>query len=64
MPGAITQGTNHFPGASHASDDSVAAGYAALGPLVERTNEAHDELFEPGRTADPQVAWGTPRHWS
>lgn len=54
MPGAITQGTNHFPGASHASDASVTAEYADLDALVARTHEAHDGLFDPEHPADPQ----------
>ncbi|GAA1749704.1 SDR family NAD(P)-dependent oxidoreductase [Streptomonospora arabica] len=54
MPGAITQGTQHFPNASRATDENVAAQYAELDPLVERTHEAHERLFEPGTTADPQ----------
>ncbi len=54
MPGAITQGTHHFPGASHASDADVTAQYAELDPLVARTRAAHDQLLEPGTTADPQ----------
>lgn len=54
MPGAITQGTNHFPGASQASDEQVTAAYADLDSLVSRTNEAHDGLFDPDEPADPQ----------
>jgi NAD(P)-dependent dehydrogenase (short-subunit alcohol dehydrogenase family) len=54
MPGAITQGTQHFPNASRAGDDQVAAQYAALDPLVARTHDAHEQLFEPGTTADPR----------
>jgi len=54
MPGAITQGTNHFGGASHASDDDVAGQYAELDELVQRTGDAHESLFEPGTTADPR----------
>ncbi|WP_199538879.1 SDR family NAD(P)-dependent oxidoreductase [Desertihabitans brevis] len=54
MPGAIPQGTNHFGGASPASDTAVSAEYALLDPLVARTHAAHDGLFKPGATADPQ----------
>lgn len=53
MPGAITQGTRHFANASKATDERVSAQYAVLDPLVERTHEAHEQLFAPGRTADP-----------
>lgn len=54
MPGAITQGTQHFPNTSRAADEQVAAQYAELDPLVERTHDAHEQLFEPGTIADPQ----------
>jgi NAD(P)-dependent dehydrogenase (short-subunit alcohol dehydrogenase family) len=54
MPGAITQGTQHFPNAARATDEQVAAQYAELDPLVARTHEAHEQLFEPGTTVDPQ----------
>ncbi|GAA3160126.1 MULTISPECIES: SDR family oxidoreductase [Nonomuraea] len=54
MPGAITRGTGHFANASKASDRQVTAQYAELDPLVERTHEAHELLFEAGTTADPQ----------
>jgi NAD(P)-dependent dehydrogenase (short-subunit alcohol dehydrogenase family) len=54
MPGAITQGTHHFRNASSATDERVAAQYATLDPLVERTHDAHEQLFGPGRTDDPQ----------
>ncbi|GIJ25843.1 hypothetical protein Vqi01_10050 [Micromonospora qiuiae] len=40
MPGAITEGTEHFANASRASDQEVAAAYADLDPLVERNHEA------------------------
>jgi hypothetical protein len=54
MPGAITQGTRHFANASKAADESVAAQYSDLDPLVERTHGAHERLFAPGTTADPR----------
>jgi NAD(P)-dependent dehydrogenase (short-subunit alcohol dehydrogenase family) len=53
MPGAFTQGTSHFPNASAASDTAISAAYAALDPLVARTEEATDGLFTPGVDADP-----------
>jgi NAD(P)-dependent dehydrogenase (short-subunit alcohol dehydrogenase family) len=37
MPGAFTQGTEHFPNASHASDQAVSAACAALDPMVARS---------------------------
>ncbi|NIY69365.1 SDR family oxidoreductase [Streptomyces malaysiensis] len=48
MPGAFTQGTQHFPDASQAGDAARAAEYAELDPLVQRNNEAHDQLFPHG----------------
>lgn len=51
MPGAITQGTSHFPNASRASD---AAAYTALDPLVARNEEATASLVRPGVEAHPQ----------
>jgi NAD(P)-dependent dehydrogenase (short-subunit alcohol dehydrogenase family) len=53
MPGAFTHGTEHFPGASHASDQAVAAGYAPLDPLVARYEEASAGLVAPGVDDDP-----------
>lgn len=54
MPGAITQGTDHFRNAGHAGDEQVTAQYAELDAMVERTHAAHDSLFEPGSAADPR----------
>lgn len=54
MPGAITQGTSHFPNASRASDATVTAAYAALDPLVARNEEATASLVRPGMEAHPQ----------
>ena len=54
MPGAITQGTSHFPNASHASDDKITSAYAALDPLVARNEEATASLVPPGVEASPQ----------
>jgi NAD(P)-dependent dehydrogenase (short-subunit alcohol dehydrogenase family) len=54
MPGAITRGTRHFANATRSSDQQVAAEYAELDPLVERSHAAHEQLFAPGTTADPQ----------
>lgn len=54
MPGAITQGTSHFPNASRASDAEVTAAYAHLDPLVARNEEATASLVRPGVQADPQ----------
>ncbi|MDQ3641719.1 MAG: SDR family oxidoreductase [Actinomycetota bacterium] len=53
MPGAFTQGTEHFPNASGASDQEVAGAYSALDPLVARGEEATNGLFPPGVDADP-----------
>jgi NAD(P)-dependent dehydrogenase (short-subunit alcohol dehydrogenase family) len=54
MPGAITQGTSHFPNASRASDSAVTAAYAGLDPLVARNEEATASLVRPGMEASPQ----------
>jgi NAD(P)-dependent dehydrogenase (short-subunit alcohol dehydrogenase family) len=53
MPGAFTQGTEHFPNASHASDQAITAAYSALDPLVERNEEATASLSDPAVDADP-----------
>jgi NAD(P)-dependent dehydrogenase (short-subunit alcohol dehydrogenase family) len=53
MPGAFTRGTEHFPNASRASDQPVAAAYAALDPLVARNEDATASLIAPGIDADP-----------
>ncbi|GLY30777.1 SDR family NAD(P)-dependent oxidoreductase [Kineosporia sp. NBRC 101731] len=55
MPGAITQGTSHFPNASRASDAEVSAAYAFLDPLVARNEEATASLMQPDIDQDPQV---------
>ncbi|GAA2557250.1 SDR family oxidoreductase [Winogradskya consettensis] len=47
MPGAITDGTDHFPNASSASDTQVAAAYNALDPMVADTERATNALFTP-----------------
>jgi NAD(P)-dependent dehydrogenase (short-subunit alcohol dehydrogenase family) len=53
MPGAFTHGTEHFPNASHASDQAVTAAYAALDPLVARNEEGTAGLVAPGVDDDP-----------
>jgi NAD(P)-dependent dehydrogenase (short-subunit alcohol dehydrogenase family) len=53
MPGAFTQGTNHFPGASHASDAAVTVAYSELDPLVARNEAATASLFPPGVEQNP-----------
>ena len=53
MPGAFTQGTEHFPDASHASDAAVTAAYSELDPLVTRNEEATASLFPPGVAQNP-----------
>jgi hypothetical protein len=55
MPGAFTRGTEHFPNASHASDQAVSAAYAALDPMVTRNEEATASLIAPGVDADPAI---------
>jgi NAD(P)-dependent dehydrogenase (short-subunit alcohol dehydrogenase family) len=46
MPGAITEGTEHFTNASRASDQGVAAAYSALDPLVQRNEHATAALLK------------------
>lgn len=53
MPGPFTQGTQHFPNASRASDGEVTAAYSALDPLIARNKEATEGLFDPAVDADP-----------
>jgi NAD(P)-dependent dehydrogenase (short-subunit alcohol dehydrogenase family) len=53
MPGAFTRGTEHFPNASHASDQDITSAYARLDPLVARNEEATSSLFRPDEDADP-----------
>jgi NAD(P)-dependent dehydrogenase (short-subunit alcohol dehydrogenase family) len=53
MPGAFTQGTEHFPSATRASDDAVTAAYAKLDPLVTRNEAATAGLVASGVDADP-----------
>lgn len=55
MPGPFTQGTQHFPNASHASDQERSRAYAALDPLVARNEEATSALFPPGVDAHPRA---------
>lgn len=54
MPGAFTQGTDHFPKAGRPADAAgVADGYRALDPLAARNEQATESLFTPGTQADP-----------
>lgn len=55
MPGAFVEGTEHFPDASHASDEEVTKGYAELDPLVARNEEATEGLFDPHEEAHPRA---------
>ena len=56
MPGAFTEGTDHFPKAGRPADATgVAEGYRLLDPLVARNEAATDGLFTPGTTADPAL---------
>ncbi len=54
MPGAITQGTSHFPNANHASDTTVTAAYSVMDPMVARNEKATAGLVSPGVDANPQ----------
>lgn len=56
MPGAFTQGTDHFPKAGRPADATdVTAGYRALAPLAARNEAATEGLFAPGTRADPAL---------
>jgi NAD(P)-dependent dehydrogenase (short-subunit alcohol dehydrogenase family) len=55
MPGPFTQGTQHFPNASHAGDEERNRAYAELDPLVARNEEATESLFPPGVDAHPRA---------
>ncbi|MEV5155693.1 SDR family oxidoreductase [Streptomyces werraensis] len=55
MPGPFTQGTEHFPNASHAGDTARSAGYAQLDPLVARNEEATEGLFPEDVDAHPRA---------
>lgn len=56
MPGAFTQGTDHFPKAGRPADGTgVTAGYRALDPLAARNEAATEGLFAPGTEADPAL---------
>lgn len=48
MPGAITQGTEHFPNASRASDLERTNAYRVLDPLVAANEHATAKLLGPG----------------
>ncbi len=48
MPGAITQGTEHFPNAGHAQNDDVSTAYAALDPMVARNEQATTAVLGDG----------------
>jgi NAD(P)-dependent dehydrogenase (short-subunit alcohol dehydrogenase family) len=55
VPGPFTQGTDHFPNASHAGDEEVTRAYAELDGLVARNEEATSRLFPPDEDADPRA---------
>ena len=54
MPGAFTEGTDHFPNASRASDETVSEAYRALDPLLARNAEATASLIPPDVDGSPQ----------
>jgi NAD(P)-dependent dehydrogenase (short-subunit alcohol dehydrogenase family) len=51
--GPFTHGTEHFPNASHPSDQTRTAGYAVLDPLVAATPDATAALFPPNSDFHP-----------
>ncbi len=55
MPGAFTQGTEHFPDATRPADATTTASYERLDAMVARYEEATNGLFTPGVDAHPQA---------
>ncbi|TDC39362.1 SDR family NAD(P)-dependent oxidoreductase [Micromonospora sp. 15K316] len=55
VPGPFTQGTDHFPNASHAGDEKRKPAYSALDPLVAGYEQATSNLFTPGVDAHPRA---------
>ncbi len=55
MPGAFTQGTEHFPDASRPVDTATTASYGRLDGMVAHYEEATNGLFAPGVDAHPQT---------
>jgi NAD(P)-dependent dehydrogenase (short-subunit alcohol dehydrogenase family) len=53
MPGAFTKGTDHFPNATRATDQTLAADYAELDPLIAGYDAATEGLYAPGTDPDP-----------
>jgi hypothetical protein len=55
MPGAFTQGAEHFPNASHASNEAITQAYSMLDPMIARYQQATESLFDPKLNPDPSV---------
>ncbi|MGW3313522.1 SDR family oxidoreductase [Streptomyces sp. NPDC001073] len=55
MPGPFTEGTSHFPNASHASDSERATAYSVFEPMLNRYEEATNGLFPAGVDASPKA---------
>src|SRR5919199_992929 len=55
MPGAFTQGTEHFPNAARAADDDVAAEYDKIADAIANNGAATEALFAPGVVQDVQA---------
>ncbi len=55
MPGAFTQGTEHFPNATGPADAATTAQYGRLDGMIAEYEEATKKLFTPGVNADPQA---------
>jgi NAD(P)-dependent dehydrogenase (short-subunit alcohol dehydrogenase family) len=55
MPGPFTQGTEHFPNASQASDTERTKAYASLDSLAARNAAGTEALFAPGVDAHPRA---------
>ncbi len=55
LPGALTEGTEHFPDATTAADTATSAQYAALDPLVGALNDRFVGLNPVGADASPDA---------
>ncbi|MFX4302286.1 SDR family oxidoreductase [Alicyclobacillus tolerans] len=55
MPGAFTQGTDHFPNASRSGDVNRNQAYSILDPLVDRNESATTNLFPSDVDAHPRA---------
>ena len=55
MPGALTEGTEHFSNATRAADQATTAAYAVLDPLVKSVGERTVAMNPEGMDASPEA---------